>query len=75
MSQYVFRSSAGDFAIILKNERWHVIYQGESLGNYASPALAAADVSGGHTSSTSNGIDPGTLGIPEDLCEWDVKNS
>lgn len=72
---YIYRTRAGEFQIVKRGDRWHVIYQGESLGSYDSPRLAASDVSGGHTFSTSNGVDPGVLGIPEDITEWELRNS
>lgn len=72
---YFFKTKAGVFSIVNKNDRWHIIYQDEDLGSYKTPQMAADDLSGGHTFSPSNGIDPGVLGIPEDISEWKLINS
>lgn len=50
--------------------RYHVVYDGESLGSYSSPQQAADDVSGGHTFDPGNGVDLGSLGISGDLGDW-----
>ncbi len=68
---YTFHTAKGPFYIVERG-RWHVIYDGESLGSYHSPRAAASDLSGGHTSSPGNGVDPAALRIPEDLGEWEV---
>jgi hypothetical protein len=72
---YIYRTKAGVFSIVQKKGRWHIIYQDEDLGNYINPQQAADDLSGGHTFSPSNGIDPATLGIPEDIGEWEFIKS
>jgi hypothetical protein len=69
---YTFHTAKGPFVIVQRDNRWHVLYDGEDLGNYHSPRAAASDLSGGHTSSPGNGVDPGSLSIPEDLGEWEV---
>jgi hypothetical protein len=43
----------------------------ESLGSYSNPQQAADDLAGGHTFSISSGVDTATLGIPDDLGEWE----
>jgi hypothetical protein len=72
---YIYQTQVGVFSIVQKGNRWHIIYREEDLGNYHTPRAAASDLSGGHTFSPSNGVDPGTLGIPEDLTEWETKYS
>ena len=72
---YTYQTKAGVFSIIQRDKKWHIIYQNENLGSYISPRMAASDLSGGHTFSPSNGIDPGKLGIPEDINEWELINS
>ncbi len=67
---YVYKTSAGSFYIAEQNGRFHPVYEGESLGSYASAQKAAEDLAGGHTFSPSSGIDSGTLGIPTDLSRW-----
>lgn len=72
---YIFRTKAGVFSIVNKKDRWHIIYQDEDLGSYKTPQMAADDLSGGHTFSPSNGIDPSELGISEDIGEWEFIKS
>mgnify|MGYP000147741298 CR=1 FL=1 len=72
---YIYQTKVGTFTILLKNGRWHIIYKDEDLGSYANPKQAADDLSGGHTFSPSNGVDTGTLGIPEDIEEWEFIKS
>ena len=67
---FVWNTRIGPFYIAEMDGRYHPVYDGESLGSYARPEQAAEDVAGGHTFSISSGIDTATLGIPEDLCEW-----
>ena len=69
---YTFQTARGPFQIVQQGDRWHVMYEGESLGGYHSARAAASSVSGGHTSFPSNGIDPGALSIPEDLGDWEA---
>jgi hypothetical protein len=68
---YTHKTTRGSFAIVQQGDRWQVMYDGESLGSYHSARAAAADLAGGHTFSPSNGVDPGSLSIPEDLGEWE----
>ena len=68
---FIYRTRAGVFSIVNRAERWHVMFDNDSLGGYASPQQAAEDLAGGHTTWPSNGIDPSTLGIPADLGEWE----
>ena len=68
---YVFHTRIGAFYIGEENGRFHPIYDDESLGSYANAWQAAEDLAGGHTFSISCGTDTETLGIPEDLEEWE----
>lgn len=68
---YSYRTNAGVFEIVLRAGRWHVMYQGDSLGSYVSPHQAADDLANGHTFTPSNGTDTGSLGISEDIGEWE----
>jgi hypothetical protein len=61
----------GPFYIVEMDGRFHPFYNDESLGSYARPEQAAEDVAGGHTFSIAEGIDTATLGIPEDLSDWE----
>jgi hypothetical protein len=67
---YVWNTRVGPFYIAESEGHFHVIYDDASLGSYVRPEQAAEDVAGGHTFSISSGIDTATLGIPENLSEW-----
>ncbi|MEW6304403.1 MAG: hypothetical protein AB1705_13075 [Verrucomicrobiota bacterium] len=69
--KYRFHTKAGVFEIEQRSGRWHAMFLGESLGSYATPQDAAGDLALGHTFTPSTGVDPGTLGIAEDLSEWE----
>ena len=68
---YMFHTRIGHFYIGEQNGRFHPIYDGESLGSYAYTWQAAEDLAGGHTFSITSETDTATLGIPEDLREWE----
>lgn len=70
--KYAFKTAKGTFYIVERDGRWHVMFEGESLGSYHSARAAADDLSGGHTFSAGPGIDTALLGIPEDISEWAV---
>lgn len=68
---YVYKTRAGEFYIAEHNGCFHLIFEEQSLGSYATPQQAAEDLAGGHTFSPSSGVDTSELGIPEDITEWD----
>lgn len=68
--KYAFKTTKGTFYIVERGARWHVLFDDENLGSYHTAQAAAEDLSGGHTFSPGPGIDPATLGIPEDIGEW-----
>ncbi|HLW34846.1 MAG TPA: hypothetical protein VKS98_04225 [Chthoniobacterales bacterium] len=67
---YVYETSAGAFYIAEHNGRFHPIFQEQSLGSYSTAQQAAEDLAGGHTVSLPGGVDPGELGLPEELEDW-----
>ena len=67
--RWTYRTSKGIFAIEQRDGRWHVIFDGESLGSYVRPEQASEDLAGGATFWPA-GFNPGELGIPEELSEW-----
>ncbi|WP_071811284.1 hypothetical protein [Burkholderia pseudomallei] len=69
MGTYAFKTSRGIFYIVYRHGRWHAVFNDESLGSYITPAQAADDLAGGHT-SWPNGIDPARLNISSDLGDW-----
>jgi hypothetical protein len=66
---YFFRTKAGVFLIVQHDDRWRLIFDGKTLGSYATAEQAVDDLASGHFSLPS-GIDPATLGIPADLSKW-----
>ena len=70
---YVYETRVGTFFIGQSPDgRFHPVFDGESLGSYLSPQHATDDLAGGHTFSPAGGFDTATLGIPEDISEWDT---
>jgi hypothetical protein len=67
---YAWHTRIGSFYIAESGGRFHVFYQDEELGDYASPDSALGDVTGGHIFSIAGGIDTATLRIPESLNKW-----
>ena len=67
---YSCSTRIGTFYIAEHNGRFHPVFQDESLGSYFNAQQAAEDLAGGHTFFPSCGVDPSTLGIPEDVSEW-----
>ena len=67
---YYHRTAVGTFLIVERFERWHVLFEDESLGSYANARQAVDDLAGGHTFSPGKGIDTSKLGIPCDIGEW-----
>lgn len=65
-----FETARGPVYIVPKADRFHVIYEGESLGSYATPNQAADDAADGHTFAPSNGADFAALDIPSGIDGW-----
>lgn len=68
---FVWNTRIGPFYIAEYQGRFHPVFEDESLGSYATPQQAAEDLAGGHTFSISSGIDTATLGIPDEVTEWE----
>lgn len=72
MVSYVFQTRKGAVSIVPeKSGRWQVVYDGQGLGSYPTPASASDDVAGGHTFMPSDGTDLGSLGISPDIGDWE----
>jgi hypothetical protein len=67
---FVVNTCIGPFYIAESQGRFHPLFRDESLGTYARPEQAAADLAGRHSFSISGGGDTASLGIPEDLSDW-----
>ena len=68
---YRYNTSAGPFYVSEHKGRFHPVFREESLGSYATAQQAVEDLAGGHTFSISGGIDPSSLGIPDQLEDWE----
>lgn len=71
MSGFCYQTSRGTVFIVHRNGLWDVMYDGESLGSYVTPAAAVDDVAGGYTYSPSNGVDFADLDIPDGIGDWE----
>lgn len=70
-----YPTSIGAARILFKKGRWHAVITDEFLGPYQTPEQALDDLVGGHTWSHSSGVDTSTLGLPDELSEWELVNS
>jgi len=64
-----YKTSAGTFYIRPLGDRYNLLFQDDFLESYWSPAQAAWNLAGGHT--TSRRFDTSRLGIPSDLSAWE----
>lgn len=69
---YLFQSKIGPFYIGKQDNRFHPIFEDDSLGSYEHAWQAADDLAAGHTHSIRSGVDTSTLEIPSDLGEWEA---
>lgn len=61
----------GPFFIVPKPRGWYVMHDNDLLdGPFRTPQHAVDDLAGGHTPWPSSGVDPSTLGIPDDIGDW-----
>ena len=68
---YSHKTRIGIFHIARSDDgRFHPVFKDESLGSYATPEMAAEDLAGGSTFSIAEVPDTSTLGIPNELPEW-----
>ena len=70
---YIFHTRVGPFKIVQNGARFDIMFEGDSLGSYATAEMAAEDLAGGHTFTPSSGIDPFELGISPDLSDWEER--
>jgi hypothetical protein len=67
---YSHNTRHGTFWVAIQDDRrWHVVFDGDSLGGYDDPHSAAYELANGLTYWPSFG-DPTALGIPEELDDW-----
>jgi hypothetical protein len=69
---YVHQTRIGPFYIVVTDDgRFHPYYDDESPDSYINPQQAVDDLAGGHTFSITGGVDTATLGIHDDLGDWE----
>lgn len=75
INRYTHETDAGEFAILLRGQRWQIEFEGESLGtHYITAQEALENLKGGHCDWPADG-DPSEMGIPEDLSDWSATAS
>ena len=67
---YYFKTQAGTFMIVAKKGRWHLIFQDDPVGSYATVEQAVDALASGQAFSLRGRVDTANLGIPRDLGEW-----
>ncbi|MDZ4088761.1 MAG: hypothetical protein U1E69_18375 [Tabrizicola sp.] len=71
---YHHTTHLGTISLIPESQgRYKVMISDENMGSYHSPQAAADDVANDHLGTTPWNVDLSTLGIPEDLGEWNRK--
>lgn len=74
VTKYTHPSRIGLFRLERREDgMWGAWCDNEFLGPYQSAAAALADLCGGHT-DWPGGIDPSTLGLPDELADWAAGN-
>lgn len=68
-TRYSYRTRVGVFAIVFERGRWHVLFEDEPLGSYATATQALDDLVGGSTYWPSCG-NPSQFSLPDDLSDW-----
>lgn len=70
ITAYTYRTRIGTFIIRHRSGHWVILLDNENLGGgYASPHQALDDLAGGHCDWPGS-TDPATLGISDDLGDW-----
>ncbi|EPD40871.1 hypothetical protein HMPREF9702_03440 [Delftia acidovorans CCUG 15835] len=69
---YSHATRRGTFWIALQADgRWHIVFEGGSLDPHGDPQTAAEELANGYCTWPWFG-DPSTLGISEDLGDWEA---
>lgn len=71
MRGWYWRTSRGVVSIQPVAGRWCIFFDDENLGSYHSPEAAADDAAGGHTFTPANGADLGSLGLSDNINDWE----
>jgi hypothetical protein len=69
---YVYRSRAGYFQIEQRGRNWQLCHGDDCFdGPYDTPDAALEELVNGYSAWPSCG-DPSTLGLPDDLSDWEL---
>lgn len=68
--RWSFKTAAGTFRVVFRNEFWRAMFESEDLGAYILPDTAAYEIASGTTFWPSVG-DPQRLRVPKDLSDWE----
>lgn len=68
---YRYDTRDGTFYIGERDGRFHPMFEDESLGSFPTARKAVEDLAAGETLSSELGLDIPSLGIPEDLNDWE----
>jgi len=67
---YYFKTQAGTFIIVPKRGQWHLIFQDDRLGSYATAEQAVDALASGLAFSLRGRVNTSNLGIPRDIRDW-----
>ena len=68
---YAHTTRIGTFYLARDDEKgWQIEFDAERVGGYCTAEKALDDVVGGHTWSLAHGVDTSTLGLPDELADW-----
>jgi hypothetical protein len=65
-----YKTKFGIFRIVPRAGSFNPFFEDEDLGAYHSVEAALDDLIGGHTFFPSNGLDPSTCGLPDEITGW-----
>jgi len=65
------KTAIGEARIVRRGKYWQAEIGEEGLGSYTRPENALDDLTHGATFSHSSGVDTSTIGLPDELGEWE----
>jgi len=68
---YFYETNVGVFYIAEQDERFHLLFEDESLRSYSTAQEAVDELAHGQTFTLANGIDTSLLDFPGELSEWE----
>lgn len=77
-TKFAYKTKIGTFIIEYRtsNNRWHGVFNGESLCHFINPAQVADELAGGHSDNPLGyDGDLANLGISDDISDWTILNT